>query len=53
MSQHFELGSGQVLALFARADNLLLETIRKRTSLLKDEAPLPARNFNLGARFEF
>ncbi len=53
VSKRFELGKGQALTLFARADNLLDETIRNSTSFLKDEAPLPGRNFSVGARFEF
>lgn len=49
----FELGNGVDLTVFARAENLLDEEIRHHTSFLKDLAPLPGRNFTLGARLEF
>jgi iron complex outermembrane receptor protein len=49
----FDLDNGVDLTLFARADNLLDEDIRHHTSFLKDLAPLPGRNFTLGARLTF
>ena len=41
------------LGLFLRGDNLLDEEIRHHTSFIKDLAPQPGRNFQLGARLEF
>lgn len=49
----FELSNSSALVLFVRAENLLDEEIRNHSSFLKDEAPLPGRNFTLGGRFEF
>jgi iron complex outermembrane receptor protein len=53
LSYTFDLGNDLDLTLFARADNLLDEEIRHHTSFLKDLAPLPGRNFTLGARLAF
>ncbi|MEM1223773.1 MAG: TonB-dependent receptor [Verrucomicrobiota bacterium] len=53
LSYTFDLGNGIDLSLFVRADNLLDEEIRHHTSFIKDEAPLPGRNFTLGGRLEF
>ncbi|MEM8867206.1 MAG: TonB-dependent receptor [Verrucomicrobiota bacterium] len=53
ISYRFDLGNGMAAVLFARAENLLDEEIRKHTSFIKDESPLPGRNFTLGGRFEF
>ncbi|WP_137165807.1 TonB-dependent receptor [Salinimonas lutimaris] len=39
--------------LFANADNLTNEEARVHTSFLKDQAPLPGRNFTVGARAVF
>jgi len=39
--------------LFARGDNLTDEEARVHTSFLKDQAPLPGRNFTLGVRALF
>ncbi|KAF0094115.1 MAG: iron complex outermembrane recepter protein [Puniceicoccaceae bacterium 5H] len=41
------------LTLFARIDNLLDEEIRFHTSQLKDLAPYPGRNWQLGAQLRF
>lgn len=41
------------LTLFLRASNLFDEEIRRHTSLLKDQAPLPGRAALLGLRVEF
>ncbi|MCG8436134.1 MAG: TonB-dependent receptor, partial [Gammaproteobacteria bacterium] len=38
---------------FLRANNLMDEEARRHTSFLKDIAPLPGRNFTLGARLNF
>lgn len=53
LSCRFELSDGLVAVIFLRADNLLNEEIRNHSSFLKDEAPLPGRNFTVGGRFEF
>ncbi|WP_269523965.1 TonB-dependent receptor [Coraliomargarita parva] len=53
LSRQFELEQGVRLTFFAQAENLLDETIRPHTSFLKEKAPLPGRNFVLGARVEF
>lgn len=53
LSKSFLMDGGRALTLFARASNLLDEEIRHHTSFLKDEAPLPGRNFTVGGRFEF
>ncbi len=53
LSKRFDLGERNTVTFFARANNLLDETIRPHTSFLKDLAPLPGRNLTLGARFEF
>jgi len=39
--------------LFARGDNLTDEEARVHTSFLKDQAPLPGRNFTMGVRALF
>lgn len=49
----FELSDSSAVVFFLRAENLLDEVIRNHSSFLKDEAPLPGRNFTLGGRFEF
>jgi iron complex outermembrane receptor protein len=48
-----ELSDSSAVVFFLRAENLLDEEIRNHSSFLKDEAPLPGRNFTLGGRFEF
>lgn len=47
----FEAAGG--LELFLRGANLLDEEARKHTSLVKDIAPLPGRNYTLGLRGRF
>ncbi len=47
------VGESASLLLFARGNNLLDETIRQHTSLLKDIAPAPGRGFEIGLRLEF
>lgn len=53
LSYTFDLRDQAALTLFLRADNLLDEEIRHHTSFIKDLAPLPGRNFTLGARIAF
>jgi len=45
--------AGQDLTWFLLAKNLLNEDIRLSTSVLKDIAPLPGRNFVIGVRAKF
>jgi iron complex outermembrane receptor protein len=52
-SYSYDLGNGMLVTAFARANNLLDEEIRHHTSFIKDKAPRPGRNFNIGARVEF
>ena len=47
------LAGGNILSIFARGDNLLDEVIRHHSSFVKDKAPLPGRNFMVGARVQF
>lgn len=49
---HLELGN-QTGMVFLKAVNLLDESIRHHTSLLKDVAPAPGRALEVGLRFEF
>jgi iron complex outermembrane receptor protein len=44
---------GTDLSLFVRAANLLDKEARRHTSLVKDIAPLPGRNFSIGVRARF
>jgi len=53
VNYRFDLGNDLVAVVFARAENLLDETIRLHTSFSKEDAPLPGRNLSIGARFEF
>ncbi len=53
VNYRFDLGNDRVAVVFARAENLLDETIRLHTSFSKEDAPLPGRNLTIGARFEF
>jgi iron complex outermembrane receptor protein len=39
--------------MFVRAANLLDKEARRHTSLVKDIAPLPGRNFSIGVRARF
>jgi iron complex outermembrane receptor protein len=48
-----ELSNGQELSIFLKGTNLLDEDARRHTSLIKDIAPLPGRNFSLGLRAAF
>jgi iron complex outermembrane receptor protein len=48
-----ELSTGQELSVFFKGTNLLDEDARRHTSLIKDIAPLPGRNFSLGLRAAF
>lgn len=41
------------ITLFAKGDNLTDEEARVHTSFVKDQAPLPGRNFTLGVRANF
>jgi iron complex outermembrane receptor protein len=47
------LASGQELIVFFKGANLLDEDARRHTSLIKDIAPLPGRNFSFGLRAAF
>ena len=40
-------------SVYARANNLLDEEARVHTSFIKDQAPLPGRNFTVGTRLVF
>jgi iron complex outermembrane receptor protein len=46
-------GEGIDLSLFVRGSNLLDEEARRHTSVVKDVAPLPGRNFAFGVRATF
>lgn len=53
-SVQYEFGSqGIDWVVFARAENLTDEEARVHTSFLKDQAPLPGRNFTMGVRALF
>ena len=53
-SLQYEFGSqGIDWVLFARGENLTDEEARVHTSFLKDQAPLPGRNFTMGVRALF
>ncbi|CAB9492669.1 TonB-dependent receptor [Alteromonas macleodii] len=53
-SVQYEFGSqGIDWVLFARGENLTDEEARVHTSFLKDQAPLPGRNFTMGVRALF
>jgi iron complex outermembrane receptor protein len=49
----FQFGDSSRLMVFARGHNLLDETIRAHTSLLKDVAPSAGRGVEVGLRLEF
>ena len=49
----FDAGIAAEVELFANATNLLDELARKHTSLAKDVAPLPGRNYAIGVRARF
>jgi iron complex outermembrane receptor protein len=53
VNYRLDLGNSMTAVIFARADNLLDETIRHHTSFLKEQAALPGRNLTIGARLEF
>ncbi len=53
LDRHWQLARGSELTLFARASNLLDEEIRNHASLLKNYAPEPGRNLQLGIRFNY
>lgn len=52
-SVDYLLSETQDWTVYVRANNLLDEEARVHTSFLKDQAPLPGRNFTLGTRFAF
>ncbi|MCZ8529441.1 TonB-dependent receptor [Alteromonas sp. PRIM-21] len=53
-SVQYEFGSqGIDWVVFARGENLTDEEARVHTSFLKDQAPLPGRNFTMGVRALF
>jgi iron complex outermembrane receptor protein len=49
----FAARNGMDLSMFLRGTNLLDEEARRHTSLVKDLAPLPGRNFAFGVRAMF
>ncbi len=53
LSKQISLSANREITCFVRADNLLDEKIVHHTSYLKEEAPLPGRNFNIGLRMDF
>jgi iron complex outermembrane recepter protein len=53
MTWTFPSSGRNALSLFVRATNLLDEEARKHTSLVKDLAPLPGRNYSIGFRAAF
>ena len=52
LSYRLPIGN-QSVTLFARGTNLTNEEARAHTSFLKEVAPLPGRNLNLGVRLSF
>jgi iron complex outermembrane receptor protein len=44
---------GPELSVFLKGNNLLDEDARRHTSLVKDIAPLPGRNYQVGVRALF
>ena len=52
-SVDYRLSDTQDWTVYVRANNLFDEEARVHTSFLKDQAPLPGRNFILGTRFSF
>lgn len=52
-SVDYRLSDTQDWTVYVRANNLFDEEARVHTSFLKDQAPLPGRNFTLGTRFSF
>ncbi len=52
LSYRLPLGN-QSVTLFARGTNLTNQEARAHTSFLKEVAPLPGRNLNLGVRYSF
>lgn len=47
------MNGGTDLSFFVRGSNLLDEDARRHTSLVKEIAPLPGRNFSMGVRATF
>ncbi|MEC9260770.1 MAG: TonB-dependent receptor [Pseudomonadota bacterium] len=52
-SVDYRLSDTQDWTVYVRANNLFDKEARVHTSFLKDQAPLPGRNFTLGTRFSF
>lgn len=52
-SVDYRLSDTQDWTVYLRANNLFDEEARVHTSFLKDQAPLPGRNYTLGTRFRF
>ena len=52
-SVDYRVSDTQDWTVYIRANNLFDEEARVHTSFLKDQAPLPGRNFTLGTRFSF
>ena len=53
LSYAFELSDKAIATVFFKGENLLDEEIRHHTSFIKDQAPLPGKNFTIGARLDF
>ena len=53
LAWHLDTSGGQAWELFVDGSNLLDEEARPHTSFLKDQAPLPGRNFSAGVRLFF
>ena len=53
VSVDYRVSDTQDWTVYIRANNLFDEEARVHTSFLKDQAPLPGRNFTLGTRFSF
>ena len=52
-SVDYRLSDTQDWTVYVRANNLFDKEARVHTSFLKDQTPLPGRNFTLGTRFSF
>ena len=53
VSVDYRVSDTQDWTVYIRVNNLFDEEARVHTSFLKDQAPLPGRNFTLGTRFSF
>ena len=53
VSVDYRVSDTQDWTVYVRANNLFDKEARVHTSFLKDQTPLPGRNFTLGTRFSF